>query len=322
MQDQSRARPRPSANRALGALTMGSSLLSVPALAAVDMDSILEAEHAGIEAAMCPRPAASDGAGVPMDDYAAHRVEPFQAFDNLYFVGMDNISAWALTTSEGIILFEAMMVANWEQTVVAGLETLGLDPNDIEYIVIGHAHNDHWGGAAFLQQRYGAKVLMGEPDWDHILTWPQIGTPAPIPSKDRGLLDGDTLTLGDTTVRFVATPGHTPGTISSLIPLKDADSRHLAAYWGGPSMSFLPPAGLEEYIGSTYRLQNADPDLDVELTNHPWGDGTFIKRDALAERAPGDPHPFVTGNDGVKRWLELLRRCTREVLSEKRTAEE
>jgi metallo-beta-lactamase class B len=260
------------------------------------------------------------GGGAAMDDYEAHRVEPFQAFDNLYYVGMDNISAWALTTSEGIILFEAMMVANWEQTIVDGLETLGLDPNDIRYIVLGHAHNDHWGGAAFLQQRYGAEILMGEPDWDHMLTWPQIGRKAPIPDKGRGLVDGDTLTLGETTVRFVATPGHTPGTISSLIPVRDGDNLHLAAYWGGPSMSFLDPAGLEQYISSTYRLENADMTTDVELTNHPWGDGTFIKRDALAERRRGDPHPFVTGHDAVKRWAEQLRVCTREVLSQKRAA--
>jgi metallo-beta-lactamase class B len=263
-------------------------------------------------------PAAAGGA---MDDYELHQTEPFQVFDNFYYVGMDNISAWALTTSEGIILFEAMMVANWEQTIVAGLTTLGLDPNDIEYIVIGHAHNDHWGGAAFLEQRFGAQVLMGEPDWDHILTWPQIGTPAPIPSKGRGIVDGDTLTLGDTTVRFVATPGHTPGTISSLIPLKDGDDWHLGAYWGGPSMSFLEPDGLEQYISSTYKLENADSDTDVELTNHPWADGTFIKKAALEQREPGDRHPFVTGHDGVERWAETLRRCTREVLSTKRATD-
>lgn len=291
-----------------------------PVGAAVDMGAILEAEYAGIEEAMCPRPASGARSTVAMDDYAAHHVEPAQVFDNLYFVGMDNISAWALTTSDGIILFEAMMVANWEQTIVDGLETLGLDPNDIEYVVIGHAHNDHFGGAAFLQQRYGANVLMGEPDWGHILTWPQIGTPAPIPAKDRGILDGDTLTLGDTTVRFVATPGHTPGTISSLIPVKDGDERHLAAYWGGPSMSFLSPEGLEQYISSTFRLQTADPGTDVELTNHPWGDGTLVKLEALEQREAGDPHPFVTGHEGVKQWLELLRHCTRAVLSEKRAA--
>ena len=94
------------------------------AAGAVDMDEILAAEYAGIAAAMCPSASTGGGAGAAMDDYEAHRVEPFQAFDNLYYVGMDNISAWALTTSEGIILFEAMMVANWEQTVVDGLEVI------------------------------------------------------------------------------------------------------------------------------------------------------------------------------------------------------
>jgi metallo-beta-lactamase class B len=298
-----------------------SALLTGAAVAAVDLDAVRDAEYSGIRASMCPSAAIAGGAGgAATDDYAAHRVEPFQVFDNLYYIGMDNISAWALTTSEGIILFEAMMVANWEQSVVDGLESLGLDPNDIKYIVIGHAHNDHWGGASFLQQRYGAQVLMGEPDWDHILTWPQIGTAAPIPNKDRGIIDGDTLTLGETTVRFVATPGHTPGTISSLIPVRDGDNWHLAAYWGGPSMSFLDPDGLEQYIGSTYKLENADPRIDVELTNHPWGDGTFVKRDALDDRGARDPHPFVTGNAGVRRWAETLRECTREVLSDKRNA--
>lgn len=290
------------------------------ASAQIDMTAILDAQYAGIAAAMCPSAASGGGSQAPMDDYAAHRVEPFQAFDNLYYIGMDNISAWALTTSEGIILFEAMMVANWEQTVVDGLETLGLDPNDIRYIVIGHAHNDHWGGAAFLQERFGAQVLMGEPDWDHILTWPQIGLPAPIPNKSRGIVDGDTLTLGETTVRFVATPGHTPGTISSLIPVRDGERWHLAAYWGGPSMSFLDPDGLEQYIASTYALEHAAPDTDVELTNHPWGDGTLIKATALQRRRPGDPHPFVTGRENVRRWAEQLRVCTREVLSQKRAA--
>lgn len=302
-------------------LGLSLSISALPVDAAIDMDEILAAEYAGIAAAMCPSAAAGGGGGGgPMDDYEMHRIEPFQVFDNLYYIGMDNISAWALTTTEGIILFEAMMAANWEQTVVNGLETLGLDPNDIKYIVIGHAHNDHWGGAAFLQQRYGAEVLMGEPDWDHILTWPQIGIAAPIPNKGRGIVDGDTLTLGETTVRFVATPGHTPGTISSLIPVHDGNNRHLAAYWGGPSMSFLDSAGLEQYIGSTYKLENAAENTDVELTNHPWGDGTFAKAAALSERRSGDPHPFVTGHANVKRWAEQLRICTREVLSQKRAA--
>jgi len=303
------------------ALALASAFAANGAVAAVDMAAVLEAEYTDIRAGLCPSAATPSGGGGPaMDNFEAHKIAPARVFDNFYYVGMDNISAWALTTSEGIILFEAMMVANWEQTIVDGLTTLGLDPTDIKYVVIAHAHNDHWGGAYFLQQKYGAKIIMGEPDWSHILTWPQIGTPAPFPAKDRGVVDGDTLTLGDTTVRFVATPGHTPGTISSLIPVRDGDRRHLVAYWGGPSMGFLDPAGLEQYISSSYKLQNADSGTDVELTHHPFADGTLHKLAALEDRASGDPHPFVTGRANVERWLEQMRSCTREVLSTKRAA--
>lgn len=47
-------------------------------------------------------------------------------------------------------------------------------------------------------------------------------------------------TVGEKVIRFVATPGHTPGTITFSIPLKDGDNEHLAAYWGDPSI-WIPP---------------------------------------------------------------------------------
>ena len=115
-------------------------------------------------------------------------------------------------------------------------------------------------------------------------------------------------------IRSVATPGHTPGMMSSLIPLKDGNNEHLAAYWGGPSIWFLPPEGLRQYADSTKILANADPKTDVELSNHPYADGYLVKIDALDKRKPGDPHPFVTGNAGVKKWMSVIRECTEATL--------
>jgi hypothetical protein len=111
------------------ALALASAFAANGAAAAVDMRGILEAEYADIRAGLCPSAAVtSAGGGAAMDDYDAHKIAPVRVFDNLYYVGMDNISAWALTTSEGIILFEAMMVANWERTIVDGLADCGLPP--------------------------------------------------------------------------------------------------------------------------------------------------------------------------------------------------
>src|SRR5690606_28362013 len=61
-------------------------------------------------------------------DPAAARVPPTRVFDNLYFLGDKNISVWALTTNEGIVLFDAHHDYQVEGTVIAGLEQLGLDP--------------------------------------------------------------------------------------------------------------------------------------------------------------------------------------------------
>ena len=171
-----------------------------------DAAQIVRDEHAAIRANLCPAPGAPANPA-NMFDTAAQRMAPAKVFDNLYLLGMKTVTAWALTTSEGIILFDAMFHYNVEETVVGSLRQLGLDPADIKYVIITHAHGDHFGGAAYLQETFGARVVMGVPDWEHMRSWPQRGEPAPFPRDDIAVRDGYTITLGDTTVRIVATPG-------------------------------------------------------------------------------------------------------------------
>jgi metallo-beta-lactamase class B len=122
-----------------------------------------------------------------------------QVFDNFYFVGGRIHLSWALTTSEGIIIIDTLYPYNSEELIVGGLERLGLDPDDIRSVLISHAHGDHIGGAAILQQRFGAEVVMGAPDWDLVETYPsRYSTMAP--GRDIIATDGMELTLGDTTV--------------------------------------------------------------------------------------------------------------------------
>jgi hypothetical protein len=92
--------------------------------------------------------------------------EPAKVFDNLYFVGMTEYSAWALTTSQGIIVIDAIFDYSVEDEVVNGLKKLGLNPADIKYVLVSHAHTDHIGGAKYLQDHFGAKVVMSNEDWD------------------------------------------------------------------------------------------------------------------------------------------------------------
>ena len=80
-------------------------------------------------------------------------------------------------------------------------------------MIISHAHGDHDQGAAELQKRYGAQVVMGTPDWEATLKR-QADTPGGVPKRDVAVgPEGKKLTLGDTTIQIVATPGHSPGAL-------------------------------------------------------------------------------------------------------------
>ena len=282
--------------------------------AGFDAEAISSSEYATMRKTLCPQPASE----TPANDNLPLPVEPVRVFDNLYFVGNSSTSAWALTTNAGIIMLEAMSVGNVKDTVVDGLQKLGLNPADIKYVIVSHGHNDHFGGARYLQQTYGAHVVMSTADWEHMRTWPQRGTPAPFPDQDIAVNDGDKITLGDTTVRMVVTPGHTPGTLSPVFPVRDHGTLHKVGYWGGAAFSFLPVEGLETYLASARRYVDIDPDIDVELSNHAFADGSLIKMTALAGRKQGESNPFVTGNAGFKRWMNTIIDCAVEGLTQKK----
>jgi len=70
---------------------------------------------------------------------------PGQAFENLYFVGGAWASAWALKTSDGIILIDALNNATEAEALIdGGLRKLKLDPAQIRYVIVTHGHGDHY----------------------------------------------------------------------------------------------------------------------------------------------------------------------------------
>jgi metallo-beta-lactamase class B len=299
------------AGKLSGGLAFAAFLISSPAMTA-DMASLRQQEYAGIRDAFCPRPADAPAASAESADL---RVKPARVFDNLYFVGDRSTSAWALTTAEGIILLDAGFHHNVEGTIVAGMRELGLDPADIRYVIVSHGHNDHFGGARYLQATYGARIVLSEADWSHMVTWPQRGSPAPFPERDIVVQDGDEIILGGIAVRMVVTPGHTPGTLSPVFPVSDGEAKHLVGYWGGDGAGFLAPEDMQTYIRSAERFMALDPAPDVELSNHVVADGTLLKLPLLEQRQPGAPHPFVSGNAAFREWVGVLRTCAAEFLA-------
>ena len=112
--------------------------------------------------------------------------EPAKVFDNVYWLGTKFHSAWAIKTSAGIILIDTMFNYAVEAEIVEGMKKLGLNPADIKYLVISHAHGDHDEGAKLIQDRYGARVIMGAPDWDSIAQVKIFRRSMACPSAPRG----------------------------------------------------------------------------------------------------------------------------------------
>src|SRR6266852_4521875 len=130
-----------------------------------------EFDFTGTLARTCIAPQTGPGRDVapgPAPDRKTWFTEPAKVFDNLYFVGTKIHSSWALTGSDGIILIDTLYDYASEEAIVGGLKKLGLDPAAVKYVIISHAHGDHVGGAKLMQERFGARIVMGGADWDAI----------------------------------------------------------------------------------------------------------------------------------------------------------
>jgi metallo-beta-lactamase class B len=243
-------------------------------------------------------------------DRSTWYAEPVKVFDNLYFFGQSEYAVWAITTSEGIIVLDTIFDYSVEEEVAGGMKKLGLDPANIKYAIVSHAHPDHDGGAKFLQDHYGTRVIMSPADWD-VLDKRTNGTK---PKRDVEATDGQKLTLGDTTLTLYITPGHTPGTISTVFPVKDNGTPHVAALWGGVGLN-TDRQSVQTYIRSAQRFSSIvkQAGADIILANHTDWDRSKINlpliNQTAARRAPGSPNPYIVGNAKVLNFLKVAEEC-------------
>jgi metallo-beta-lactamase class B len=253
-------------------------------------------------------------AGPPtVPDRATWYAQPYKVFDNLYFIGTKIHSSWALTTTQGIIVVDTLFDYAIEPEIVDGLTKLHLNPRDIKYVLISHAHGDHDQGAALLQTRYGAKVVMGAADWDATLQRPATAAGG-VPKRDVVVApEGQKITLGDTTVDIVATPGHTPGTLSFIFPVKDRGRTLTVAYSGGTAFNFARQAqnfliyrDSQKKMGEAARAAGAT----ILMSNHTEFDRAYDRvRLAQLPRAAGEKHPYETDAPTVQRYFEMTGDC-------------
>lgn len=252
-------------------------------------------------------------------------IAPTRVFDNLYALGRTGTVVWALRTPAGILLIDAGYPEQLESVLLPQMRAVGLDPDEVRYVLLGHGHSDHFGGASYFQQR-GARVASSAADWDLIENPPPSpfgGAPAatglPPPRRDVVVSDGETIEFGGVEITPVLIPGHTPGALGFVFRVEDGARSHTAALFGGSILlvNFISDDGLRQYVQSLERFAAVTRRLgaDVEIQNHPLYDGFDKKLERLAARRPGDAHPFVVGADSYQRFLTVMSECANAQLA-------
>ena len=242
-------------------------------------------------------------------------LEPKKAFDDLYWMGTASRSTWALTSSDGIILYDTQGVYDAEDVIVGGLKKLGLDPAAVKYVIVSHAHADEVGGARLMQQRFGAHIVMGAGDWD-MVERSVNGFPKGKPTRDIVATDGMKMTLGDRTVTLHLMPGHTPGTISGIFQVHDHGRPLTVAYSGGTEFNFVNDVPhFDTYLASERRFAAAAAaaGANIIMGNQSQFDNAAVSLRTLADRQPGEAHPLEVGAAAVARYFKIEDECAQAV---------
>ena len=258
------------------------------------------------------------------------RIEPFKVFDNLYYVGPCYVSVWLLTTPQGHILFDSAQEPFIDDTI-ENIEKVGVNLRDIKYIILSHGHMDHVGGAERIRRVTGARVVAVEQDWQMMDALQGKSNnrdvkPNVLPKRDMIVKDGETLTLGDQTLKFHWTPGHTPGVLTTEgIKLKDGSQTYTGIVMGGGGYR----GGLEsaqQSVESAKKVASIKG-VQVNLQIHSWaepngypGGGVLERAVLLKNRQPGQPHPFVDANTWNDRAKAAQANALKAVEKEKQKA--
>jgi metallo-beta-lactamase class B len=254
-------------------------------------------------------------------------IEPDRIVANLYAIGSIGTVAYGNKTSAGLIMIDALSPNELDSMLLPGFARLGLDPAQVKIILVAHGHADHFGGAGYFQQRFGSRVYVSPPDWDLMVAPARGRGPAPAaaiptPKRDANLEDGSQITLGDVTVRVVAVPGHTPGSVGVILPVMDRGQKHVAALFGGSWLTpgFLSDDAMGTFINSVARFKEAtrNAGVDAWLQNHPLMVPFQQWVTRLGARNRTDPNPFVVGAAPYQIFLDVLDGCSRVALERRR----
>ena len=243
---------------------------------------------------------------------------PVHVFGNTYYVGTNGLGAILITSPRGHILIDAGLPESAPR-VLESIRALGFRVEDVKQILNSHAHFDHAGGIAALQQASGATVAASQPsaldmergDVGH--DDPQFGLAMSYPKVPavRVIKDGEQIRVENVTLTAHFTGGHTPGGTTwtwqscegdQCVNMVYADSQTpISADGFLYTKSSTYPTGISDFQHGFTVLEHLS--CDILMTPHPSA-SSFWER--VARRDVGDANALVD-RDACRRYAADAR---------------
>ncbi len=251
-------------------------------------------------------------------DAQTSQFPPHKVIGNVYYVGTQSLASFLIVTPQGNILINSSYERN-VPVLQKSVEDLGFKFSDTKILLGSHAHGDHQEGDALVKQLTGAQVMTMAEDVPALQGIRPGGKEHPI---DRVLHDGDTVTLGGTTLVAHLTPGHTRGCTTWTLKVREGDRSYDVVIIGSlgvnPGFKLVNNADVPQMADEfrrSFKLVRSLP-CDVPLASHP---AMYNLEDKYAKLGKGGPNPFIDPA-GYKAELDLVEAMFQAVLAAQQKA--
>jgi metallo-beta-lactamase class B len=230
-----------------------------------------------------PRSILARNMGTPEDQTA--QFPPHKIIGNIYYVGTRTLSSFLVVTPQGNILIDSTYERN-VPTIEKSVTDLGFKFSDTRILLANHAHGDHQEGDALVKQMTGAQVMAMAEDVPALLAIKPGGKEHPL---DKVLNDGESVTLGGTTLVAHLTPGHTRGCTTWTTTAQEGGKSYNVVFGCSLRAPAVVTPAIAGELTRSFRIVRALP-CDVQLGDHP---AQYNMHDKYARLKDGGPNPFI-----------------------------
>ncbi len=164
-------------------------------------------------------------------------------------------------------------------------------------ILATHGHLDHVGQVGFLRKELKIPFYMNKKDEflinnDIFPGFSDMIDAYPCPKPDIYLKEGDEIKIGNSILKVIETPGHTPGSVCFYDPKNSILIAGDTLFKGSIGRTDLPGGSMEEIMTSLKKLMELPEDTVVYCGHGP---STTIGEEKKS-------NPYITGIHRLRLW--------------------